>query len=154
ESEWSELVEIAKNARTHFRLELVHPPTLTQLRSRLSHTTNAVLCYMGHGSAKPQLDLESETGDIQCITAEDLAEATRGNNVGLFLLSACHSHHTARILVQRGVPFAIGAIRQIPDAVARAFTKAFLENLWQGKTMTDALGRARMSAKQVDLKHP
>src|SRR5262249_36758233 len=122
-------------------------------RKRLLYTKNAVFCYMGHGMEDSRLEFESDTGGSECISVDDLAKELRGR-VHLALLSACHSHRSAYALVQQGVPFAIGAINKITDQVARTFTKEFLQSLWLGKTIAEALDRARKGVQDVDQRYP
>jgi tetratricopeptide (TPR) repeat protein len=137
------------------RLERVNPPTLDSLRQAALRSPQAVIHFMGHGGQTDQeavLFFESDAGGLQPVTAKDFALSV-GKQAFLVTLNACVSaapgptefSNLARLLVQRGLPYALGMSASIPDGDALTFSRALYGELAAGVDVEQAVFQARRS---------
>ncbi|MEI7726753.1 MAG: 1-deoxy-D-xylulose-5-phosphate reductoisomerase [Bacteroidota bacterium] len=115
----------------------------------------SVIHFMGHGGKAGEqaiLLFENEAGGPQAIHAKDLMLSVK-KKAFLATLNACVSAkpgatefgNLARLLVERGLPYALGMRFSIPDDAALRFSRALYENLALGVDVEEAVFQARRS---------
>lgn len=153
--EWRRLREVFEKLTHSVRLERVTPPTLDSLRRATLRSPQAVVHFMGHGGQTDEqavLLFESEAGGLQPVTAKDFALSV-GKQAFLVTLNACVSaapgrtefSNLARLLVERGLPYALGMSASIPDGDALTFSRALYENLAAGVDVEQSVFQAQRS---------
>ncbi len=154
--EWQQLSEkVVRGLPYQVRLERVNPPTLDQLRQLALLQPQAVIHFMGHGvqaDGQAVLLFENEAGGLQPISAKDFSLSVK-KHACLVTLNACVSatpgetefSNLARLLVEKGVPYALGMRFSIPDDAALTFSRALYANLAGGVDVEEAVFQARRS---------
>ncbi|WP_333099339.1 MULTISPECIES: CHAT domain-containing protein [unclassified Microcoleus] len=95
-----------------------------------------IIHFSGHGAGDEGLALEDETGKVQYVDAEALAELFKlfANRVECVVLNACYSEVQAEAIVQH-VPYVIGMSRAIGDKAAIEFAVGFYDALGSGESV-------------------
>ncbi|MCP4362539.1 MAG: CHAT domain-containing protein, partial [Chloroflexi bacterium] len=122
-------------------------PTSAALQNALSDSRRTLLHLSGHGSIiqtdsgpQPVLHLEDENGGPKKLLGDDLISLTSLADLRLILLSACRSGQDndgygglARVLVENGVPAAIGMQGLFPDHLSDDLAAALYQSLLNGQ---------------------
>lgn len=95
-----------------------------------------IIHFSGHGAGDEGLVLEDETGQVQYVDAEALAELFKlfANRVECVVLNACYSEVQAEAIVKH-VPYVIGMSRAIGDKAAIEFAVGFYDALGSGESV-------------------
>ena len=151
--EWRRLREGVEKLSHQVRLERVNPPTLDSLRRLALTRPQAVIHFMGHGGQAAEgavLYFENDAGGLQPISARDFALSLK-KRAFLVTLNACVSaapgktefSNLARLLVEKGLPYALGMSASIPDDAALTFSRALYAELASGVEVEEAVFQAR-----------
>jgi len=148
--------------------------TLDVQRNATGHSLNDsldsrphVFHFAGHGRFKMQpsedfgvyvgkgeLLLEDEQGELDGLSAQELANKMRGSGVRLAVLNSCESARrdtlnaftgVAPTLVREGVPAVVAMQFNIRDEHALQFARRFYRNLARHQSIDDAITAARLA---------
>lgn len=106
----------------------------TDIRRALFETAPQIVHFCGHGEEIDGLTVEDDSGKMQLVPAQALADF-----FGLFegiecvLLNACYSEEQAAAISQH-IPYVIGMSRAIGDRTAIEFAIGFYDALGAGRT--------------------
>ena len=95
-----------------------------------------ILHFSGHGGGEHGLVLEDETGKLQFVNTEALAELFElfANSVECVVLNACYSEVQADAIVQH-IPYVIGMNKAIGDKAAIQFAVGFYDAVCAGESV-------------------
>lgn len=95
-----------------------------------------IVHFSGHGSGDDGLVLEDQTGNIQLVDGEALAELFKlfAENVECVLLNACYSEIQALAIVKH-IPYVIGMNKAIGDKASIEFAVGFYSALGAGESI-------------------
>lgn len=128
------------------------------LRQALLDQKPSIVHFCGHGEGEEGLVLADDSGAVELISAEALAELfallVARWQLGCVVLNACYSQQQADAIVQH-VPYVIGMDRDISDEAAISFSEAFYGSLARGMTIREAFefGRNAAHAKDAASQH-
>ncbi len=147
EQERSDLVSWLEEAAVDFDFEV---GGLDQLQKSLVPSVT-ILHFSGHGNDDGLL-LEDQEGRAQFLRREDLAGILASYNEGslkLAFLSACESEEPCKLVVEAGIPFVVGILREtaIRDEAARQFARAFYLGLTQGRSIRRTFEAAKAGVR-------
>ena len=153
-------------------VEMLRPPTLSELRKRLRHQERPVhiLHFDGHGVFKTRssgqgegfLEFENHLGGSHRVAAGELAQVLQGSNVRLGVLTACESSissvddvfsSVAARLVQGGIEAVVAMSAPILVVSAAIYVRAFYRALAAGDTVPLAHEIARQTLHDVPERH-
>ncbi|MBI3244424.1 MAG: CHAT domain-containing protein [Chloroflexi bacterium] len=141
------------------KLEFVEHATRDKVREALTTFSPHVLHFSGHGKfaeGKSALAFEDQYGDLDSVTPDDAAILVGGlPDLRLIVLNACETaiDSTAqpltgiapKILQRTGIPAVVAMQAPIFDRAAVAFTRAFYNQLAQGRTVDEAMREGRLA---------
>ncbi len=148
-------------------VELLSPPTLTELREQLRSRHFQVVHFIGHGVFDDQagvgsLVFETASGGPHAVPGSIVAATLReSRELRLVFLNACQSAQlghgpdhdpllgVASALVHRGVPAVIAMQFPISDEAAKVFSEAVYRSLARGSALDEAVGDGRMAVRQA-----
>ena len=160
EREWKNLVEAVRVTRPPKSLTLkrVRPPTRSQLERSLGRRCTSLVHFMGHSASHDGKAFLAFEDARACIHLVDAADFVASLNARVFLvvlnscLSAVVAHtafgNTARALVDRGVPYALGMQFVLPDAAALVLSEALYDFLLQDQTVEEAVMHTRRALEE------
>ena len=111
------------------------------LRTALLDYEPQIVHFCGHGSGSEGLALENDSGQMQLVSAESLAQLFQlcQHSIECVVLNACYSKVQAEAIHQH-INYVIGMNKAIGDMAAIDFAKGFYDGLGAGRTIEDAFG--------------
>jgi len=142
-------------------LEVVEEGTIAELGRRPSRSAYDVIHLTGHGvitERGPRLVMETDAGDRDDVSAEQLLDALHGGQMPrLLVISSCHSADQraglpslAAELIQGGAPCVVGWTRPVQDDVATDAAEVLYRRLCSGSPVTEAIAYARRKLDRAD----
>lgn len=134
----SEELKRAKN-RDRFKVEEKVAVRPKDLQNALLETKPRIVHFCGHGTGDGGLAFENDTGGVQIVSTEALADlfSLFADSVECILLNACYSEVQAKAITQH-INYVIGMRQNIEDGTAIAFTMGFYEALGAGESIESA----------------
>ena len=156
------------------QIEVLRPPSFEELLQRLDAANAAgqpyhAVHFDGHGSFDDLLDglghqgfllFEGENGYPQPVNAQKFAAALRAGDVPLVILNACQSGKietaddavgpeasVATRLLQDGAASVVAMSHSVYVVAAAAFIAAFYEELFAGRTVSEAVNEGRKALR-------
>jgi hypothetical protein len=138
-------------------LQVLDPPTLSELQSALRRFRPHLFHFIGHGAyltdqQSGALMFEDENRNSVPVNALALQTLLTDSNVSLAVLNACETGASrtnevvtgvAGALVHHGIPAAIATMRPVEDPAAVMFTREFYRSFVDGYPLEAALVEAR-----------
>jgi hypothetical protein len=123
------------------RIQIVERPQLTRasLEKALDEVKPHVVDLTAHGGPKA-VYLQGEP-----LQPDDLAKLFWGSSARLVVLDVCHSLRSGHALAAAGVPAVVAMLGAPSDQFADRFASAFYATLGQGRSVDEAMSRARDS---------
>ena len=143
--ELDKLLQILDSAKLPIRLHLLPQATARAFHLELGKGYDVVY-FDGHGK-EDSLAFEGPCGELHQLPVADFAEAVRGSNARLVVLSACESAGQLAALVQAGVSAAIGMTQKVGQQTTAAYAESFFAELARGRTLSEAHLRGRLSVR-------
>ncbi len=148
-----------EEAKGWVKLEFVEHATRDKVRAALTTFNPHALHFSGHGKFaedKSALAFEDQYGDLDSVTPDDAAILFGGlADLRLIVLNACETaiDSTAqpltgiapKILQRTGIPAVVAMQAPIFDRAAIAFSRAFYNQLAQGRTVDEAMYEGRLA---------
>ena len=141
----------AKGSRINVYFEVATIAHLVEVLSK-SPTILHIMCHGSFNKTKNEFYLcfENENGELCELYAEDLRKIFDSVkfDTKLVFINACHSAAVAQVFVDAGVPcvIAVQSELKIEDKIARKFSEAFYWQLFEGKSIEEAVVNARATA--------
>jgi tetratricopeptide (TPR) repeat protein len=156
------------------QIEVLRPPSFKEFRQRLKAAKEAgkpyhAVHFDGHGSFEDLKDgagpqglvlFEGETGGRRRVAARDFAAALKEGGVPLVILNACQSGKietaedaagpeasVATRLLQDGAASVVAMSHSVYVVAAAAFMAAFYEELFAGKSVSEAVHAGRKALR-------
>jgi hypothetical protein len=138
--------------------------TETQLRDECTRLTPDIVHLIAHGrwdgqAAAAKLELRSDSGGTEEVTAERIADAVIGTGQHrhpptVVIVSACQSGTTshdagvpmAARLVEEGIPLTVAMVGDVADTPCRVFTRSVADAIARGLPLTTAVADGRRAA--------
>ena len=122
--------------REEFNLEQRWAVRVRDVSQALLDFEPQIVHFSGHGSRDDGLVLEDQTGNVQSVNTEALAELFKlfTPNIECVLLNACYSEVQANAIV-RHIPYVIGMNKEIGDKASIEFAIGFYAALGAGKSI-------------------
>jgi uncharacterized protein YjbI with pentapeptide repeats len=122
--------------REEFNLEQCWAVRVRDVSQALLEFEPQIVHFSGHGSQNNGLALEDQTGNIQLVNTEALAELFKLfiPHIECVLLNACYSEVQANAIV-RHIPYVIGMNKEIGDQASIEFAIGFYTALGAGKSI-------------------
>jgi CHASE2 domain-containing sensor protein len=149
-----QLLDQLPNATVKFLVE----PTLDQLSDQLWQQHWDILFFAGHSSSQG----ENETGQIyinqtESFTLDRLKFSLRNaiaNGLKIAIFNSCDGLGLARALSDLQIPQVIVMREPVPDRVAHAFLKSFLEQFSKGDSFYQSVREAREKLQPLEATYP
>ena len=116
-----------------------------------------IVHFSGHGVGEDGLALENETGDVQLVQAEALAQLFRlfvapftDPPVQCVLMNACYSEVQANAIAEH-IPYVIGMNKAVGDKAAREFAVGFYDALGAGREIPIAYEFGKVSISMAGI---
>ena len=122
--------------REEFNLEQRWAVRVRDVSQALLDEEPQIVHFSGHGSRDDSLALEDQTGNVQLVDTEALAELFKlfTPHIECVLLNACYSSVQANAIV-RHIPYVIGMNKEIGDQASIEFAIGFYTALGAGKSI-------------------
>lgn len=122
--------------REEFNLEQRWAVRVRDVSQALLDFEPQIVHFSGHGSRNDGLALEDQTGNVQLVNTEALAELFKlfTPHIECILLNACYSEVQANAIV-RHIPYVIGMNKEIGDQASIEFSIGFYTALGAGKSI-------------------
>ncbi|MEC4885548.1 MAG: AAA-like domain-containing protein, partial [Scytonema sp. PMC 1070.18] len=142
------------NVRDRFQVEQKWAVRSQDFYRAILDTQPQIVHFCGHGSGEDGLVLESDTGQVELLRADELASMFRlfaTESVECVVLNACYSRSQAEGICKY-VNYVIGTSQTIGDRSAVTFATAFYDALAAGKSIQFAfeLGCSRLVGLEED----
>lgn len=109
------------------------------LRRALLDCNPQIVHFSGHGAGAQGLALENDSGEIQLVSSQALAQLFKlcKGTIECVVLNACYSQEQAETILQH-INCVIGMKKEIPDRAAISFVIGFYDALGYGRSLKDA----------------
>lgn len=135
--------------REQFDLRQHWAVRVRDLRRALLDEKPQIVHFSGHGAGNSGLALENETGKVQLVDAEALAELFKlfATEIECVVLNACYSEVQAETIVKH-IPYVIGMEQAVGDQAAIEFAVGFYDALGAGESIEFAY---KLGCKAIQL---
>ena len=141
------LLERSKH-RDKFEIISISAVRVDDLRHALLNYEPEIVHFSGHGAGSEGLALENNSGFMQLVSAEALANLFKlFVQIKCVILNACYSEVQAEAIHQH-IDYVIGMNKGIGDKAAIKFVKGFYDALGAGRTIEDAF---KLGYTSIDL---
>jgi tetratricopeptide (TPR) repeat protein len=166
EREWRDLVKAVTvtSPPKSLTLKRVRPPTLTQMERSPGRQGTSIIHFMGHSASrdgKAFLVFEDARARSYLVDAADFADSLH-RQVLLVVLNSCLSAtvsstesgtvtefgNIARMLVDKGVPYALGMQFIVPDTAALVLSRTLYDFLLQQQSVEEAVMHTRRALEE------